>query len=85
MSLNDWSLVVFATTALLYMMLYWSVFRKPHLVNYILLIVAWAISVITNLVYGIATRQVGFILIFLMEIALAMAVLLITERSSHDN
>jgi MFS superfamily sulfate permease-like transporter len=85
MSLNDWSLVMFGVTGLYYAMLYWTVFRRPNMLNYIILICTWLLTVGMNLVYGIATRQVGFIFIFLSTIALAMAVLITTERSSNDS
>lgn len=85
MSLNDWSIIVFATTAFLYVSLIWSVFRRPSIPNFLVLIIAWFVSIATNLVYGIATRQAGFVLIFLLDIALIMVVYTITERSSHDS
>lgn len=85
MSLNDWSIIMFASTALLYITMIWSVFRRPSIPSFIILIFVWFASIVTQLVYGIATHQVGFVLIFFLNLALIVLVYTITERSAHDS
>lgn len=85
MSLNDWSIILFSSTALLYITLVWSVFRRPSLPSFFVLIFVWFVSIGTQLVYGIATRQVGFVLMFFLNIALMVLVYTITERPSNDS
>lgn len=64
MSLNTWSLIFFAAQFILYITIYWSVFRQASLPSHLITIIAWAVSLIVTLVYGIATQQAGFVLMF---------------------
>lgn len=80
MSLNDWSLVYFAATALYYFTLYVTLFRQARVSKFIFMAIVWTISLATTLVYGIATQQIGFVFIFLMEIALAIVMFTSTGK-----
>ena len=80
MTLQDWSLVVFGATALLYFMVYLSIFQNPSVGKFLFLILAWIIHSATLVWYGIATGQVGFIMIVLLEIMMTTFVYIITGK-----
>lgn len=67
MSLNDWSLIVFGFSAVYYVTIYYSIFRNPTPGKFGFLAIVWAINSIVTLFYGIATDQIGFILLFFLE------------------
>lgn len=80
MSLQDWSLVVFGSTAFMYLMAYASLFLSPSIKKFLLLILSWIIHMIVILWYGIATNQMGFILLFGLEITIIFFVYIITGK-----
>ena len=67
MSLNDWSIIVFGFSAIYYLAIYYSIFKNPAPGKFALLAFVWVINSIVTLVYGIATDQIGFILLFFLE------------------
>jgi hypothetical protein len=85
MNLNTWSLIVFATVAFLYLMVYSSMFQKATIKKFIFLTMAWVIHMITILWYGIATNQVGFILWFALELMMIYFVYVITGKVVKDD
>jgi len=85
MSLNDWSLIIFVTTALFYVMIYASLFQSPTIKKFLFLFLSWVAHMGTILWYGIATRQVGFILWFLLEITMVYFVYIITGKVIKDD
>lgn len=80
MNLQDWSLVVFGSTAFLYMATYLSMFHKPSIKKFLFLILSWVVHMAINLWYGIATDQIGFVLIFFLEISMIFFVYIITGK-----
>lgn len=80
MSLQEWSLVVFGSTAFMYLMAYFSLFHNPSIKKFILFIFAWVVHMVVTLWYGIATEQIGFVLIFGLEIAIIFFVYIITGK-----
>ena len=85
MSLNTWSLIVFGAVALLYMMVYSSMFQKSSIKKFVLLIIAWVIHMVTILWYGIATSQIGFILWFALELMVIYFVYVITGKVFNND
>jgi hypothetical protein len=85
MTLNDWSLVVFAMTAFYYFVIYFALFRTPTIGKFILLILAWIAQISTIFLYGLATRQIGFIFIAALEILMIGLVYVITQRLVTDD
>ena len=85
MSLNTWSLIVFGAVALLYIMVYSSMFQKSSIKKFVLLIIAWVIHMVTILWYGIATNQIGFILWFALELMVIYFVYVITGKVFNND
>jgi hypothetical protein len=85
MSLNTWSLIVFGAVALLYIMVYSSMFQKASIKKFVLLIIAWVIHMVTILWYGIATNQIGFILWFGLELMVIYFVYVITGKVFNND
>lgn len=67
MSLNDWSIVVFGFSVIYYLAIYYSIFKNPSAGKFLFLALVWVINSIVTLVYGIATDQIGFVLLFFLE------------------
>lgn len=84
MSLNDWSIVIFGVTFLSYMTIYFAMFTKPHAVTFIITFITWAAAMITKLLYGLATDQIGFVLLFFLDIFMIFLVFVITGRYIND-
>ena len=80
MSLNSWSLVYFAVTAVYYFTLYVTLFRTHTVAKFLIMGFVWLISLGTTLVYGIATQQIGFVFIFAMEVMLAVIMFTATGK-----
>ena len=80
MTLNTWSLIIFGTTALFYIMVYASLFQSPTIKKFLFLVVSWIAHIGSILWYGIATSQVGFILWFFLEITMVYFVYIITGK-----
>jgi len=85
MSLNTWSLIVFGAVALLYIMVYSSMFQKSSIKKFVLLIIAWVTHMVTILWYGIATNQIGFILWFALELLVIYFVYVITGKVFNND
>lgn len=85
MTLNDWSLVYFAATALYYFVLYVTIFRAQRLHKFIIMAITWAIHLGVTLVYGIATGQIGFVFVFALEVALAIVMFTMTGKMVKAN
>lgn len=85
MSLNDWSLVFFGATFALYMAIYYAMFTKPHTITFLFTFLLWAISMGVKLVYGLATDQIGFVLLFFLDLLMIFLVFIIAGRYLNDN
>lgn len=84
MSLNDWSLVFFAATALYYFTLYVTLFRQAKVSKFVIMAIVWMIHLGVTLVYGIATEQIGFIFVFFTEVMLAIIMFAATGKMLRD-
>jgi hypothetical protein len=84
MTLNDWSILYFAVTAIYYVTIYFAMFRNPSAMKFIFLIFMWLAHITTMLAYGIATGQVGFILLFGLELAMIAFVYVIVMKLAED-
>lgn len=80
MSLEAWSLVIFGTTTLLYMSVFISMFQNPSIKKFFFVFFAWVVHLIATLWYGIATGQIGFVLLFFMELIMIVFVYIITGK-----
>jgi len=84
MTLNDWSILYFAVTAIYYVTIYFAMFRNPNILKFILLVLVWIAHLATTLVYGIMTGQVGFVLLFGLELAMILFVYVIVSKLVED-
>jgi hypothetical protein len=84
MTLNDWSILYFSVTALYYVTIYFSMFRNPSVPKFILLVFVWLAHLGTTLVYGVATGQVGFVLLFGLELAMILFVYIVVSKLVQD-
>ena len=86
MNLTIWSMIVFVSYALFYLSMFVAVTFKTSLLKISLMIIFWIIHQTTLLWYGIATDQIGFILIFIFQfIVTLLTVIISTERSINEN
>lgn len=85
MSLNDWSLIIFGSTLALYMMIYFAMFSKPNVVSFLFVFILWSISTGVKLVYGLVTDQIGFVLLFFLDLVMMLLVFAISGRYINDN
>jgi hypothetical protein len=84
MSLNEWSMVVFGFSALYYLVIYYSMFRNPSVGKFALLGIIWTINSFVTLVYGMATDQIGFVLLFFLEWAMVIIIFSATAKVLKD-
>ena len=85
MSLETCSLILFFSTACLYLTVYLSIFRNPSVIKFLFLAFFWAFNVGATLWYGIYTGQIGFILIAGLEIAMAIFVYVTTGKAIQND
>jgi len=86
MNLTIWSMIVFVSYALFYLSMFVAVTFKTSLLKISLMIIFWIIHQTILLWYGIATDQIGFILIFIFQfIVTLLTVIISTERSINEN
>ena len=62
-TLEQWSLIIFSVSVVMYLAAFNSMFNKPSVKKIIFLIFAWFIRSIVVLCYGILTDQIGFIML----------------------
>lgn len=74
MNLFDWSMVIFISTLIYYLAIYFTMFRNPSPAKFILVFLIWAVNSFITLVYGMATSQIGFVLMFLLDWAALIVV-----------
>jgi len=86
MSLTAWSLIIFASYSLFYLSMLLAVTLKTSVTKIAAMIVCWIIYQIVTLWYGIATDQIGFILMFVFQFIITiLTVIISTERSIDEN
>lgn len=67
-------MVVFLSTLIFYLSIYYAMFRNPTIAKFVLVSAVWVVNTFIILIYGIATSQIGFVLLFLLEWAALIAV-----------
>lgn len=86
MSLTIWSLIVFASYSLFYLSMLIAVTLKTSVTKIAAMVVCWMVYQIVTLWYGLATDQIGFILMFIFQfIVTILTVIISTERSINEN
>lgn len=85
MQLIDYSMLLFGTTALLYITAYAALFHNPSIAKFIIMACAWVINTVAFVWYGIATQQLGFILIVALEFLFIFFVYIITGKVIKDD
>ena len=86
MSLTVWSLIIFVTYSLFYLSMLLAVTLKTSVAKIATMVVLWMIHQVSILWYGLATDQIGFILMFIFQfIVTILTVIISTERSINEN
>jgi hypothetical protein len=86
MSLNLWSLVVFASYSLFYLSMLLAVTLKTSVTKIAIMIAFWILHQVVTLWYGLATDQIGFILMFIFQFIVTILTIIISaERSIDEN
>ena len=86
MSLTVWSLIIFATYSLFYLSMLLAVTLKTSVAKIATMVVLWMVHQVSILWYGLATDQIGFILMFIFQfIVTIITVIVSTERSINEN
>lgn len=86
MSLTVWSLIIFASYSLFYLSMLFAVALKTSVTKIAVMVVCWMIYQIVTLWYGLATNQIGFILMFIFQfIVTIITVIISTERSMNES
>jgi hypothetical protein len=86
MSLTAWSLIIFASYSLFYLSMLFAVALKTSVTKIAIMVACWMIYQIVTLWYGLATNQIGFILMFIFQfIVTIITVIISTERSMNES
>jgi hypothetical protein len=86
MSLTVWSLIIFASYSLFYLSMLFAVTLKTSVTKIVFMVLFWMIYQVVTLWYGLATNQIGFILMFIFQfIVTILTVIISTERSMNEN
>lgn len=81
MTLNDWSLLIFGISAFYYFIIYVTIFYKPTLMGFIVLFFTWVAHVVINFIYGVSTRQIGFVFLSFLDIVMIVCVFIIMRKA----
>ena len=86
MSLTAWSLIIFSTYSLFYLSMLFAVMLKTSVTKVATMVVCWMIYQVATLWYGLATDQIGFILMFIFQfIVTILTVIINAERYTNEN
>ena len=86
MSLTVWSLIIFASYSLFYLSMFVAVTMKTSVTKVAFMVLFWMVYQVVTLWYGLATDQIGFILMFIFQfIVTILTVIISTERSMNEN
>jgi hypothetical protein len=86
MSLTVWSIVVFASYSLFYLSMLFAVTLKTSVTKIAVMVACWMVYQIVTLWYGLATDQIGFILMFIFQFIVTIITIIIsTERSINED
>ena len=85
MSLNEWSLVYFTATLIFMIMQVLSLFTKLTFGKVFFTIIAWVIFCGVTLAYGIATNQLGFIMLFVAQLLMVLIMFIFYGKAVNGN
>ena len=86
MSLNSWSIILFAVHSLFYLAMSFLIATEASMSKLIAFILSWVTWMIAILWYGIDTHQIGFILMFVFQLVITLgSIIFSAERYMNDN
>lgn len=85
MTLNTWSLIIFATHALFYLGMIFAMSGKADGRKLSFMIGTWIVNQIAITWYGLATSQIGFILISAFQFAATLLTLVILINKEFNS
>ena len=83
MSLSSWSIVFFFAQFAFYLSIYFAMFTPPNLAKFALAGFTWFVQLFVTLIYGMSTGQIGFVMMFFLEVAMIMFVYAITGKMKY--
>jgi hypothetical protein len=83
MSLEQWSLLYFAVSAIYYFAVFFSLFTALNLIKIFLTVLAFMAQLGVTLAYGISTDQIG--LVFLAGTQVLVIILMFTQYGRVTN
>lgn len=85
MSLNSWSLVYFAFQSLFMIGIGIAMFSRISTGKFLFAVLAWLVQLSSVIIYGMATNQLGFVLLFFVEIILLVVGLIVIGKNDEGN
>lgn len=85
MLLNTWSYIYLVVSMISMIAIYVSLFTTLTVSKMLFVIVTWAGQLCFNLIYGIATQQMGFVVLFMFQFLFTMVVLLKYRKVANEN
>lgn len=84
MSLNTWSIIYLGISLATMIAIYFSLFKALTTFKVLIVIFTWLSQICFNLVYGIATNQIGFIALFIMQFFFTAIMLIQYRKATND-
>lgn len=85
MDLNKLSLILFGLNFVFYSLMTFAILSRPILWKFFLVFVAWVVQQCGYVWYGLYTKQIGFILIGVLEIIVVISLFVLSGRVVRDN
>lgn len=83
MSLSSWSIVFFVAQLAFYLSIYFAMFTPARFSKFFLAGFLWLVQLFVTLIYGMSTNQIGFIMLFFLEVAMIMFVYVVTGKMKY--
>lgn len=83
MSLSSWSIVFFVAQLAFYLSIYFAMFTPTRFSKFFLAGFLWLVQLFVTLIYGMSTNQIGFVMLFFLEVAMIMFVYVVTGKMKY--
>ena len=83
MSLSSWSIVFFIAQLAFYLSIYFAMFTPARVGKFFFAGGLWLVQLFVTLIYGMSTNQIGFIMLFFLEVAMIMFVYVVTGKMKY--
>lgn len=83
MSLTSWSIVFFIAQLFFYLGIYFAMFTPARVSKFFLAGFLWLVQLFVTLIYGMSTNQIGFVMLFFLEVIMIMFVYVVTGKMKY--